>query len=76
MLTGERIKITGQINKTGEIVYVSKYIVVVKLDGINEIDKCFTLANFVAQDKYKFYIFRDDEYKAIPKVNIDNLILV
>ena len=76
MLTGERIKITGKINKTGEIVYVSKYIVVVKLDGINEIDKCFTLANFVAQDKYKFYIFRDDEYKAIPKVNIGNLNLV
>ena len=28
MLTGERIKITGKINKTGEIVFVSKYIVV------------------------------------------------
>ena len=76
MLTGERIKITGQMNKVGEIVYVSKYIVVVKLNGINGINECFTLADFVAQDKYKFYIFRDDEYKAIPKVNIGNLKLV
>ena len=76
MLTGERIKITGQINKVGEIVYVSKYIVVVKLNGINGINECFTLADFVAQDKYKFYIFRDGEYKSIPKVNIGNLKLV
>ena len=76
MLTGERIKITGQMNKVGEIVYDSKYIVVVKLNGINGINECFTLADFVAQDKYKFYIFRDGEYKAIPKVNIGNLKLV
>ena len=76
MLTGERIKITGQMNKVGEIVYVSKYIVVVKLNGINGINECFTLADFVAQDKYKFYIFRDKEYKIIPKVNIGNLNLV
>ena len=76
MLTGERIKITGQINKTGEIVYVSKYIVVVKLNGINGINECFTLADFAAQDRYKFYIFRDKEYKIIPKVNIGNLNLV
>ena len=76
MLTGERIKITGQMNKVGEIVYVSKYIVVVKLNGINEINECFTLADFAAQDRYKFYIFRDKEYKAIPKVNIGNLSLV
>ena len=73
MLTGERIKITGQINKTGEIVFVSKYIVVVRINGINE---CFTLADFAAQDRYKFYIYRDGEYKAIPKVNIGNLKLV
>ena len=76
MLTGERIKITGQINKVGEIVYVSTYIVVVKLNGINGIHECFTLADFVAQDRYKFYIFRDKEYKIIPKVNIGNLSLV
>ena len=76
MLTGERIKITGQINKVGEIVYVSKYIVVVKLNGINGINECFTLADFVAQDRYKFYIFRNKEYKIIPKVNIGNLNLV
>ena len=76
MQTGEKIKVTGQMNKTGEIVYVSKYIVVVKLDGINEIDKCFTLADFATQDRYKFYIFRDKEYKIIPKVNIGNLSLV
>ena len=73
MLTGERIKITGQINKTGEIVFVSKYIVVVRFNGINE---TFTLADFAAQDRYKFYIYRDGEYKAIPKVNIGNLSLV
>ena len=73
MLTGERIKITGQMNKTGEIVYVSKYIVVVRINGINE---TFTLADFAAQDRYKFYIFRDGEYKAIPKVNVGNLSLV
>ena len=76
MLTGERIKITGQMNKVGEIVYVSKYIVVVKLNGINGINECFTLADFVAQDRYKFYIFRNKEYKIIPKVNIGNLNLV
>ena len=76
MLTGERIKITGQINKVGEIVFVSKYIVVVKLNGINGINECFTLADFAAQDRYKFYIFRDKEYKIIPKVNIGNLSLV
>ena len=76
MLTGERIKITGQMNKVGEIVYVSKYIVVVKLNGINGINECFTLADFAAQDRYKFYIFRDKEYKIIPKVNIGNLSLV
>ena len=76
MLTGERIKITGQMNKTGEIVYVSKYIVVVKLNGINGINETFTLADFAAQDRYKFYIFRDKEYKIIPKVNIGNLSLV
>ena len=73
MLTGERIKITGQMNKTGEIVYVSKFIVVVRINGINE---TFTLADFAAQDRYKFYIFRDGEYKAIPKVNVGNLELV
>ena len=73
MLTGERIKITGQMNKTGEIVFASKYIVVVR---INEINETFTLADFAAQDRYKFYIFRDGEYKAIPKVNIGNLKLV
>ena len=73
MLTGERIKITGQMNKTGEIVFVSKYIVVVRINGINE---TFTLADFAAQDRYKFYIFRDGEYKAIPKVNVGNLKLV
>ena len=73
MLTGERIKITGQMNKTGEVVFVSKYIVVVRINGINE---TFTLADFAAQDRYKFYIFRDGEYKAIPKVNIGNLKLV
>ena len=73
MLTGERIKITGQMNKTGEIVYVSKYIVVVRINGTNE---TFTLADFAAQDRYKFYIFRDGEYKAIPKVNVGNLKLV
>ena len=73
MLTGERIKITGQINKTGEIVFVSKYIVVVRINGINQ---TFTLADFVTQDRYKFYIFRDKEYKIIPKVNAGNLNLV
>ena len=73
MLTEERIKITGQMNKIGEIVFVSKYIVVVRINGINE---TFTLADFAAQDRYKFYIFRDGEYKAIPKVNIGNLKLV
>ena len=73
MLTGERIKITGQINKVGEIVFVSKFIVVVRINGINE---TFTLADFAAQDRYKFYIFRDKEYKIIPKVNIGNLNLV
>ena len=73
MLTGERIKITGQINKVGEIVYVSKYIVVVRINGINE---TFTLADCAVQDRYKFYIFRDKEYKIIPKVNIGNLSLV
>ena len=73
MLTGERIKITGQMNKVGEIVYVSKYIVVVRINGINE---TFTLADFATQDRYKFYIFRDKEYKIIPKVNIGNLSLV
>ena len=73
MLTGEKIKITGQINKVGEIVFVSKYIVVVRINGINE---TFTLADFAAQDRYKFYIYRDGEYKAIPKVNIGNLKLV
>ena len=73
MLTGERIKITGQMNKTGEIVFVSKYIVVVKINGINE---TFTLADFATQDRYKFYIFRDKEYKTIPKVNVGNLNLV
>ena len=76
MQTGEKIKVTGQMNKTGEIVYVSKYIVVVKLNGINGINECFTLADFAAQDRYKFYIYRDGEYKAIPKVNIGNLKLV
>ena len=59
MLTGERIKITGQINKTGEIVFVSKYIVVVRTDGTNE---TFTLADFAAQDRYKFYIFTNIYY--------------
>ena len=73
MLTGERIKITGQMNKVGEIVFVSKYIVVVRINGINE---TFTLADFAAQDRYKFYVFRDKEYKIIPKVNIGNLNLV
>ena len=73
MLTGERIKITGQINKVGEIVFVSKFIVVVRINGINE---TFTLADFAAPDRYKFYIFRDKEYKIIPKVNIGNLNLV
>ena len=73
MLTGERIKITGQMNKVGEIVFVSKFIVVVRINGINE---TFTLADFTAQDRYKFYIFRDKEYKIIPKVNIGNLSLV
>ena len=73
MLTGERIKITGQINKVGEIVFVSKFIVVVRINGINE---TFTLADFAAQDRHKFYIFRDEEYKIIPKVNIGNLNLV
>ena len=73
MLTGERIKITGQINKVGEIVFVSKYIVVVRFNGINE---TFTLADFATQDRYKFYIFRDKEYKIIPKVNVSNLSLV
>ena len=73
MLTGERIKITGQMNKTGEIVFVSKFIVVVRINGINE---TFTLADFAAQDRYKFYIFRGGEYKAIPKVNVGNLKLV
>ena len=76
MLTWERIKITGQMNKVGEIVYVSKYIVVVKLNGINGINECFTLADFATQDRYKFYVFRDKEYKIIPKVNIGNLNLV
>ena len=76
MQTGERIKITGKMNKVGEIVYVSKYIVVVKLNGINGINECFTLADFPAQDRYKFYIFRDKEYKIIPKVNTGNLELV
>ena len=56
MLTGEKIKITGQVNKTGEIVFVSKFIVVVRINGINE---TFTLADFAAQDRYKFYIFRN-----------------
>ena len=73
MLTGERIKITGQINKVGEIGFVSKYIVVVRINGINE---TFTLADFATQDRYKFYIFRDKEYKLIPKVNVGNLNLV
>ena len=73
MQTGEKIKVTGQKNKTGEIVFVSKYIVVVR---INEINETFTLADFAAQDRYKFYIFRDGEYKAIPKVNVGNLKLV
>ena len=73
MLTGERIKITGQINKVGEIAYVSKYIMVARINGINE---TFTLADFATQDRYKFYIFRDKEYKIIPKVNIGNLSLV
>ena len=73
MVTGERIKITGQMNKTGEIVFVSKFIVVVRINGINE---TFTLADFAAQYRYKFYIFRDKEYKIIPKVNIGNLSLV
>ena len=73
MLTGERIKITGQINKVGEIVFVSKFIVVVRINGINQ---TFTLADFATQDRYKFYIFRDKEYKIIPKVNIGNLSLV
>ena len=73
MLTGERIKITGQMNKVGEIVFVSKYIVVVRINGINQ---TFTLADFVTQDRYKFYIFRDKEYKIIPKVNAGNLNLV
>ena len=73
MLTGEKIKITGQINKVGEVVFVSKYIVVVRINGINE---TFTLADFATQDRYKFYIFRDKEYKIIPKVNIGNLSLV
>ena len=73
MLTRERIKITGQINKVGEIVFVSKYIVVVRINGINE---TFTLADFATQDRYKFYIFRDKEYKIIPKVNIGNLSLI
>lgn len=73
MLTGERIKITGQMNKVGEIVFVSKFIVVVRINGINE---TFTLADFATQDRYKFYIFRDKEYKIIPKVNIGNLSLV
>ena len=76
MLTGERIKITGQMNKTGEIVYVSKYILVVRINGINGINECFTLADFAAQDRYKFYILMDGEYKTIPKVNIGNLNLV
>ena len=73
MLTGERIKITGQINKVGEIVFVSKHIVVVRINGINQ---TFTLADFATQDRYKFYIFRDKEYKIIPKVNTGNLELV
>ena len=73
MQTGEKIKVTGQMNKTGEIVYVSKYIVVVRTNGINE---TFTLADFAAQDRCKFYIFRNKEYKIIPKVNIGNLSLV
>ena len=73
MLTGEKIKITGQINKVGEIVFVSKFIVVVRINGINQ---TFTLADFATQDRYKFYIFRDKEYKIIPKVNIGNLSLV
>ena len=73
MLTGERIKITGQINKVGEIVFVSKFIVVVRINGKNE---TFTLADFAAQDRYKFYIFRNKEYRIIPKVNIGNLNLV
>ena len=73
MLTGERIKITGQINKVGEIVFVSKFIVVVRINGINQ---TFTLADFATQDRYKFYIFRDKEYKIIPKANIGNLSLV
>ena len=73
MLTGEKIKITGQINKVGEIVFVSKFIVVVRINGINQ---TFTLADFATQDRYKFYIFRDKEYKIIPKVNIGNLNLV
>ena len=73
MLTGEKIKITGQINKVGEIVFVSKYIVVVRINGINE---TFTLTDFATQDRYKFYIFRDKEYKIIPKVNVGNLNLV
>ena len=73
MLTGERTKITGQMNKVGEIVFVSKFIVVVRINGINE---TFTLADFATQDRYKFYIFRNKEYKIIPKVNIGNLSLV
>ena len=73
MLTGERIKITGQMNKAGEIVFVSKYIIVVRINGINE---TFTLADFATQDRYKFYIFRDKEYQIVPKVNVGNLNLV
>ena len=73
MQTGEKIKVTGQMNKTGEVVFVSKYIVVVRINGINQ---TFTLADFATQDRYKFYIFRDKEYKIIPKVNIGNLSLV
>ena len=73
MLTGERIKITGQMNKVGEIVFVSKFIVVVRINGINQ---TFTLADFATQDRYKFYIFRNKEYKIIPKVNVGNLNLV
>ena len=73
MLTGEKIKITGQINKVGEIVFVSKFIVVVRINGINQ---TFTLADFATQDRYKFYIFRNKEYKIIPKVNVGNLNLV
>ena len=48
MLTGERIKITGQMNKTGEIVYVSKHIMVARINGINE---TLTLADVAEQNR-------------------------